>query len=204
MDKKALNNIACGLFVLTARDGAKQNGCIINTVMQVTSAPLKISITVNKSNFTADIIKKTGLFNVSCIDESAEFPLFKRFGFASGRDTDKFSDYGDYKTAANGIHYICKNVNAFISAKVLDVVDVGSHYMFIAEVTDAEVLSDAASATYSYYHQNIKPKPQKPEDEGKKTRWVCKICGYIYEGDALPDDFVCPICKHPASDFEKM
>lgn len=203
MNTNALNNICYGLFVLTAADGTKQNGCIINTVTKVTSAPVKIAITVNKSNYTTDLILKTGVFNVSVIDESADFSLFKSFGFSSGRDTDKFSDFKDFKVAENGINYICKNTNAYLSAKVVDKIDVGTHYMFIAEVTDAEVLSDVPSASYSYYHNNIKPKPKQPE-QSEKTRWVCVICGYVYEGDELPDDYICPICKHPASDFRKM
>lgn len=202
MDTKALYNIQCGLFVLTAADGEKQNGCIINTVMQVTSTPVKISITVNKTNYTADMIKKTGRFNVSCISESANFSLFERFGFASGRDTEKFDGFDGYKTANNGINYVTEGANAYFAAKVVDTVDVGTHYIFVAEVEDAEVLSETPSATYSYYHKNIKPKPEAKKTE--KTRWVCKICGYVYEGDELPADYICPLCKHPASDFEKM
>ena len=202
MNKNALYNIACGLFVLTTSDGSKQNGCIINTVMQVTSSPVKISITVNKSNFTTEMILKTKRFNISCIDESADFALFKNFGFSSGRDTDKFASFNGYKTAENGINYVTVGTNAYFSAKVTDTVDVGTHLIFVAEVEDAEVLSDTPSATYSYYHKNIKPKPQ--ENKSEKTRWVCKICGYIYEGEELPEDFICPICKHPASDFEKI
>ena len=201
MNINALNNITYGLFVLTSADGDKQNGCIINTVMQVTVSPVQIAITVNKTNFTADLIKKSGAFNISCIDESADFSIFKTFGFSSGRDCDKFADFKDFKTAENGIHYICKNTNAFMSAKVVETIDVGSHYMFIAEVTDAQVLSDVPSVTYAYYHQNIKPKPELKPSE--KKRWVCKICGYVYEGDELPADYICPLCKHPASDFEE-
>ncbi len=202
MNQKALNNINCGLFVLTAADGGKQNGCIINTVMQVTASPVKISITVDKSNYTADMILKTGKFTVSCIDETAKFDLFKTFGFSSGRDNDKFADFKDIKLAPNGINYITKSTNAYICARVTDTIDVGTHYMFVAEVTDAEVLSDSPSASYSYYHSNIKPAPQ--ENKSEKTRWVCVICGYIYEGDELPEDYICPLCKHPASDFKKM
>ena len=203
MNSKALNNVCCGLFVLTAKDGEKQNGCIINTVMQVTSTPLKIAITVNKSNYTTEMIKKTGVFNVSCIDESAKFPLFVAFGFSSGRDNDKFAEFKDFKIAENGVNYITQSTNAFMSAKVVDTIDVGTHYMFVAEITDAEVLSDVPSASYSYYHSNIKPKPSQ-QKKSEKTRWVCKICGYVYEGDELPEDFICLICGHPASDFEKM
>lgn len=202
MNTNALKNINCGLFVLTAADGEKQNGCIINTVMQVTSSPIKISVTVNKSNYTADMILKTGRLNVSCIDESAKFDLFKRFGFASGRDTDKFADFSDFAAADNGINYITANTNAYMSAEVCDTVDVGTHYIFVAEVTAAEVLSDVPSASYSYYHANIKPAPKAEKTE--KTRWVCMICGYVYEGEELPEDYICPLCKHPASDFRKM
>lgn len=202
MNNSALYNINCGLFILTAADGKKQNGCIINTVMQVTQTPVQISITVNKSNYTADMILKTGKFNVSSIDESADFSLFERFGFSSGRSTDKFSGYSGYKTAPNGINYVTESTNAFFSAAVVNTVDAGTHYIFIAEVDDAEILSELASASYSYYHKNIKPKPEAKKSE--KTRWVCKICGYVYEGDELPPDFTCPLCKHPASDFEKM
>ena len=202
MDKQAMNNIACGLFVLTAADGNKQNGCIINTVMQVTDTPLKISVTVNKSNYTTSIIEKTKRFNVSVIDESAKFSLFERFGFASGRDTDKFEGFSEMEMAENGIYYIKEATNAYLSAEVVEAVDVGTHIMFVAEVTQAEVLSDIPSATYSYYHMNIKPKVKV--EKGEKRKFVCKICGYVYEGDYLPDDYICPICKHPASDFEEV
>ena len=181
MDISALNNISCGLFVLTAKDGEKQNGCIINTVMQVTVSPVKITVTVDKSNFTADMIKKTGEFAVSCIDETAKFSLFEHFGFVSGRDVDKFDGFNGYKQTESGINYITESTNAYFCAKVVETVDVGTHYMFVAEVVEAEKLSDNASATYAYYHANIKPKPQVKPSE--KTRWVCKICGYVYEGD---------------------
>ena len=202
MNISALYNINCGLFVLTACEIGKQNGCIINTVMQVTATPVRISVTVNKSNHTTDMIMKTGKFNVSCIDESADFDLFKNFGFSSGRDTNKFETFDGFAKAENGINYITKSTNAYLSANVIETVDVGTHYIFIAEVTEAEVLSELPSASYSYYHKNIKPKPEKKKSE--KTRWVCKICGYVYEGEELPDGYVCPICNHPASDFEKM
>lgn len=201
----ALNNLSYGLFVLTAKDGAKQSGCIINTAMQVTASPKKITIAVNKDNFTTEMISKTGQFNISIIDESADFSLFERFGFSSGRTVDKFADFNDFSTAENGIYYINKGINTYISAKVLECVDVGTHLMFVAEVTEAEVLSDVPSATYSYYHKNIKPQPKVEKSEkSDKKRWVCKICGYIYEGDSLPEDYVCPLCKHPASDFEEI
>ncbi len=206
MDLKALQKISCGLFVITALDGTKHNGCIINTAMQVTSSPIQISITVNKSNYTADIISRTGAFNISCIDESADFKLFTRFGFSSGRDTDKFRGFNDCKTAANGLFYITKGTNSMMSAKVVQTIDVGTHLIFIGEITQAIILSDKPSATYSYYHSNIKPAPKaslKPESN-KDKKWVCKICGYVYEGEELPEDFICPVCKHPASDFEKL
>lgn len=205
MDLKALDNISCGIFVLTASDGIKQNGCIINTAMQVTINPLQISVTVNKSNYTTEIIKKSGSFNLCCLDESADFELIKRFGFSSGRDNDKFKNFSEYKTAANGIYYITERTSSAISAKVVNSVDVGTHIIFIAEVTQAIVLSDKPSATYAYYHRYIKPAPKQDADADKgKSKWICKVCGYIYEGEVLPDDFICPICKHPASDFEKM
>ncbi len=205
MDLKALDNINCVIFILTALDGTKQNGCIINTAMQVTLNPIQISVTVNKSNYTTDIIKNSGAFNLCCLDESADFELIKRFGFSSGRDTDKFSNFSDYKTAANGINYTTKGTNSVISAKVVNTVDVGTHIIFIAEVTQTIVLSDKPSATYAYYHKHIKPAPKQENTSDKsKTKWICKICGYIYEGEYLPDDYICPLCKHPASDFEKM
>lgn len=203
MNYDALYNINCGLFVLTACSEGKQNGCIINTVMQATAEPVvKISVIVNKSTYTSDMIVKTGEFNISCIDESADFNLFKAFGFSSGRDTNKFESFDGFAKAANGINYITKSTNAYLCAKVTETVDVGSHYLFIAEVTEAEVLSEIPSASYSYYHKNIKPAPDKAPSE--KTRWVCKICGYVYEGDTIPDGYLCPICNHPASDFEKI
>lgn len=202
MDINALNKVCCGLFVLTASDENGQNGCIINTVMQVTSSPVKISVTVNKSNYTTDMILKTKKFNISCLDETAEFDLFKTFGFSSGRTNNKFADFKDFKIAPNKINYITRSTNAYICAEVTDTIDVGTHYIFIAEVTDAEVLSVYPSASYAYYHSNIKPAPA--ENKSEKNRWVCTICGYVYEGDELPDDFICPLCKHPASDFKKM
>ena len=205
MNKKAMNCLSYGLFVLTAKQGEKDNGCIINTVQQVTSEPNRISIAVNKANYTHDMIAATGLFTASVISEKATFDLFKRFGFQSGRDTDKFAGFTDYETGENGIRYITQGTNAYISAKVERAEDLGSHTLFIAEVTDMEVLSDAASATYSYYHKNIKPQPKEDKKvENGKTIWRCTICGYEYEGEELPADFVCPLCKHPASDFEEI
>lgn len=204
MNTKSVYKISYGLYVLTASEGDKDNGCIINTLAQQTSSPMQISVTVNKSNLTHDMIKNTGKFNVSVIDQSADFSLFKHFGFQSGRDAQKFGTPDSYKFSPcysdNGLLYIKSGTNAFMSGKVVNEIDLGTHTMFIAEMTDAEVLSDKPSMTYEYYQTNVKPKPAAP----KKTGWVCKVCGYIYEGDELPDDFVCPICKHGASDFEKL
>ncbi|RHR25087.1 flavin reductase [Clostridium sp. AF19-22AC] len=197
MNQAAMFKLTYGLFVLTAKDGEKDNGCIINTAMQVTAEPNRIIIVVNKQNYTHDMIMKTKEFNVSMIDTEADFELFKHFGFQSGRDVDKMADFA-FSRAANGIAYPDNMVNGYISGKVISETDLGSHTMFLADVTDAEVLSDAESVTYTYYHKNIKPAPQPV----KKKGWICKICGYVYEGEELPADFICPICKHPASDFE--
>lgn len=205
MNKKAMYNLTYGLFVLTANLDGKDNGCIINTAGQVTSEPNRISIAVNKANYTHDIVQKTGIFNVSIISEAASFDLFKRFGFQSGRDADKFEDLEGWGRADNGIAYIAAGTNAYISAKVVSSQDLGTHTLFIAEVTDMEVLSSVPSTTYSYYQQNIKPKPQAAgTSESGKTVWRCTVCGYEYEGEELPADFICPLCKHPASDFEKV
>ena len=203
MDKKAMYKLTYGLFVLTARSGEKDNGCIINTAGQVTSTPNRISITVNKDNFTHDMIRETGRFNLSILSEQADFEVFKHFGFQSGRTVDKFDGYGACARSANGLYYITGGTNAYISAVVEQAIDLGSHTMFIAAVEDMEVLSDVPAATYAYYQANIKPKQEKPASTGK-TAWRCTVCGYIYEGEELPADFICPLCKHLASDFEKI
>lgn len=204
MNKKAMYNLTYGLFVLTANLDGKDNGCIINTAGQVTSEPNRISIAVNKANYTHDIIQKTGIFNVSIISEAASFDLFKRFGFQSGRDADKFEGLEGWGRSENGVAYIAAGTNAYISAKVVSSQDLGSHTLFIAEVTDMEVLSSVPSTTYAYYQENIKPKPQAAgTSPSGKTVWRCTVCGYEYEGEELPADFICPLCKHPASDFEK-
>ena len=205
MNNQAMFKLSYGLFVLTANENGKDNGCIINTVSQVTDNPLQISITVNKSCLTHDMILRTSKFAVSVIAENSNFELFKRFGFASGRDTDKFVGFDGAKTAGNGTKIITEGTNAYILGWVTETVDLGTHTMFIATVTDMDLLSDVSSATYAYYHQNIKPKPpEKKAEDGGKTVWRCIICGYEYEGEELPEDFICPICKHPASDFEKV
>lgn len=197
MNMNAMYSLTYGLFVLTAKDG-KDNGCIINTPAQVTTSPNRITIAVNKGNYTHDMIRRTGVFNISILDESAPFSLFRRFGFASGRDTDKLEGLS-LPRSENGVVYLTDHACAYISGSVVAEVDLGTHTLFLADVTDCEVLSDSAPVTYAYYHANIKPKPQAQE----KTVWVCKICGYTHEGDQLPDDFVCPWCKHGAIDFEK-
>ncbi len=199
MDNTAMFKLSYGLFVATAREGSKDNGCITNTVMQVTTTPNCISLALNKGNYTHDMILHTGQFNVSILSEKASFDIFKHWGFQSGRDVDKALGV-DLARSENGIVYLTEGVNAVISAKVTTTVDLGTHTLFIAEVTDAASLNGDASATYAYYHKNIKPAPQKP----KKKGWICTICGYIYEGEVLPPDFICPVCKHPASDFKPL
>ena len=198
MDKKAFYNIGYGLYVLTTNN-TKDNGCIINTFIQVTSTPNRVALAVNKDNFTCTELDESGVFNVSVIDESADFELFKSFGFRSGKNVRKFDDFCDFKRADNGVVYVTKSTNAYFSGRVVDKKDLGTHILFIADVTDAEVLSDKETVTYSYYQKNIKPAPN-----AKKKGWVCKICGYVYEGEELPEDFTCPLCKHPASDFERL
>lgn len=205
MDKKAMYKLSYGLFVLTAKNGEKDNGCIINTAIQAASTPNQISICVNKANYTHDMILSTREFTISVISQKADFELFKHFGFQSGKDVDKFKNYSFCKRGSNGIMYITEGTNAFISVKVAKTEDLGSHTMFVGEITDMEVLAETPSATYEYYMNNIKP---KPEAVGKtadgQTIWRCKICGYEYVGEELPEDFICPTCKHPAADFEKV
>lgn len=205
MDKKAMYKLSYGLFVLTAKEDNKDNGCIINTAIQAASEPNQLSICVNKLNYTHDMIKRTGAFTVSVISQNAAFDLFKQFGFQTGREVDKFVDFSSCTRGANGIYYITEGINAYISVKVTKSEDLGSHTMFIGEITDMEVLSEVPSVTYEYYLNNIKPKPQAVDitEEGQ-TVWRCTICGYEYVGEELPEDFVCPLCKHPASDFEKI
>ena len=202
MNKKAMYQLTYGLFVLTARLGEKDNGCIINTAGQVTSTPNRISIAVNKDNFTHDMIMESGRFNISILSEKAKFETFQHFGFQSGRTADKFDGYQACKRSDNGIYYITEGTNAYISASVEQTIDLGSHTMFIASVDDMDVLASDPSATYAYYQASIKPKPEQKASSGK-TAWRCTVCGYVYEGEELPSDFICPICKHPASDFEK-
>ena len=203
-NRKAMYALSYGLFVLTTKEGGKDNGCIINTGMQVTTDPNRVVFTVNKSNHTHDMLMNSKTFTLSVISEDADFALFQHFGFQSGRDVDKFAGYGDAVRGDNGVMRVTRGVNAWISGQVISTTDLGTHTLFLADVTDGDVISDAASATYAYYQSNIKPKPEAPKEPTTKKRWVCKVCGYVYEGDALPADFVCPLCKHPASDFELM
>lgn len=201
MDNKAMYKLGYGLYVLTARDD-KDNGCIVNTVMQITSAPNRIIAGVNKLNKTHNMISKTHKFNISVLSVHADFDLFRHFGYQSGADIDKFEGYDKAERSQNGIFYITEGTNAFFQAEVVEMVDCGTHTLFIADVKDAKVMNQEASVTYEYYQEHIKPKPKR--EEGQKRGYRCKICGYTYEGDELPQDFVCPVCKHGADDFEKI
>ena len=200
MDRKAFYKLSYGLFLLTARAFGKDNGCIINTAVQAASDPKQISICVINQNFTCDLIKQTGIFNLSVLTESTPFDVFQTFGMQSGRDLDKFAGAGEERTA-NTLRYL-PQANAVFSCVVSSSFDLGSHTLFVADVVDAKVLSDEPSATYDYYQSNIKPKPQAKT--AAKTAWQCKVCGYIYEGEELPADFVCPLCHHGPEDFEKI
>ncbi len=195
----ALFNIGYGLYVITSNDGKKDNGMIGNTVAQVASSPNRIMVSINKGNYSHDVIKETGKMNVNCLSIEAPFSVFQNFGFQSGRNADKFAD-GVTKRSENGLAVLTQYVNACISLKVEEYVDMGSHGMFLCSVTEEMILGEKETMTYTYYQNNVKPKPQAP----KKKGWVCKICGYVYEGEELPSDFICPLCKHPASDFEPL
>lgn len=198
MDNKAMYKLSYGLFVLTAKENEKDNGCIINTAMQVTTEPNRICFTVNKNNYTHDMILNTKEFNLSVLTENSEFETYKHWGFQSGANVDKTVGI-TFSRAENGIIYISEQTNAYISGKVISSTDLGTHTMFIADVTEAKVLCEDESVTYSYYQKNIKTVPKTEE---KKKGYICTVCGYVYEGEELPDDFICPWCKHPASDFE--
>ena len=196
-DMTALFKIGYGLYVVTSNDGKKDNGLIVNTVAQVSDSPKRITVTINKANYSHHIIKQTGKMNVNCLSVDTPFSVFEKFGFASGRTVDKFAGESVLRSD-NGLVFLSKYINSFMSLTVETYVDLGSHGMFICTIDEARVISDKETMTYSYYHANVKP---KPKTEGKKG-YVCKICGYVYEGDNLPEDFICPLCKHPASDFE--
>ncbi len=200
MDTRALFKIGYGLYVLTANDGDKDNGCIINTVMQVTSDPCQIAIAVNKRNFTCGMVQKTRKFNLSVLSESAKFDVFEHFGYHSGRDSDKFAEFYETKRTPNGVLYITQNTNSYMSAFVQQEIDLGTHVLFIAQLVEAEVLNDVPTVTYDFYQKNIKPRPEQTNKKG----WRCKICGFIYEHEVLPPDYICPICKHGAVDFERI
>ena len=196
-DLAALQNIGYGLYVVTSNDGTKDNGLIVNTVSQVTDAPNRIAVTINKQNYSHHVIKQTGILNVNCLDTTAPFEVFQNFGFQSGRNTDKFAGIEELRSD-NGLRFLPRHINAFMSLKVENYVDLGTHGMFICSITESRVISPKESMTYAYYHANVKP---QPETEGKKG-FVCKVCGWVYEGEELPDDIVCPLCKHGAVDFE--
>ncbi len=196
---KALFNIGYGLYVVTSNDGKKDNGFICNTVTQVTNTPNRIAVTINKQNYSHHIIKQSGIMNVNCLSQDAPFSIFERFGFVSGRNVDKFEGMETMR-ADNGLVFLSRHINSFMSLKVEQYIDLDTHGMFICSVTESRVISSNETMTYTYYQNNVKP---KPETEGKRG-YVCKVCGYIYEGDKLPDDFICPLCKHSAADFEKI
>ena len=198
-DLTALFNIGYGLYVVTSNDGKKDNGLIVNTVTQVTNTPNRIAVTINKENYSHHVIKQTGIMNINCLSTEAPFAVFETFGFKSGRNTDKFAECEPLRSD-NGLVFLPRYINSFMSLKVESYVDLDTHGMFICSVTEARVISDRETMTYTYYHNNVKP---KPETDGKKG-YVCTVCGWVYEGDTLPDDIVCPLCKHGASDFEKI
>ena len=202
IEKEAMYKLTYGLFVVTTTDGEKQNGCIVNTVSMLTDNPKRIAVFVNKANYSEMLLQKTGILNVSVLTEKTPFDVFKQFGFVSGRDKDKFEG-GMYPTSENGLYYLPEQSNAVISAKVVNAYDYDTHTLFVAEVTEAKQLSDDKSVTYEYYQANIKQKPQVAAEKTDSEKWVCKVCGYVHEGP-LPEDFICPWCKHPASDFEKV
>lgn len=200
MNTNALFKIGYGLYILSAHEQGKDNACIINALMQITSEPLQIAICINKNNYTCEMIQHTKKFNISVLTENVEFETFKNFGYQSGKYIDKFANFNNTKRSSNGILYINKHTNAYFSAYIHQEIDLGTHIMFIAQIVEAEILSENSTVTYDFYQKNIKPKPQKTN----KTGWRCKICGYIYENEILPNDFICPTCKHGAIDFEKI
>lgn len=195
-DPKSLFSISYGLYVVTCREGEKDNGLIVNTVTQVTDSPARVAVTINKANFSHDVIQRTGLMAVNCLSEDAPFEVFERFGFHSGADTDKFANLPALR-APNGLALLGEHINAWMTLKVEQYVDLGTHGMFICTVEDGQTVSSAPSMTYTYYHVHVKPQP----DTDKKKGWVCQICGWVYEGEELPPDIVCPLCKHGAADF---
>ncbi len=200
MNPKALYNITYGLYLLSAREGNKDNACIINTVCQVANSPDRIMISSIQKNLTHDMIVRTGIFNLSVLTTDAPFSLFQHFGMQSGRDADKFRDFSDIERTENGLYRLTKYTAAYISARVVERVDLGSHSMFIAELTDAENIEKAPLCTYGYYQSDIKPRPKAAVKKG----WVCTVCGYVHEEDEIADDFICPLCKHGKESFRRM
>ena len=198
-DPKALFNLGYGLYVVTSNDGVRDNGLIVNTVMQQTSSPERISVTINKSNYSHDVIKASGKMNVNCLTVKAPFKVFEVFGFASGRDVDKFKDCTPGRSA-NGLVYLPKYINSYISLLVTDYIDLGTHGMFICEITESEVVSREESMTYAYYHKYVKPKPEVKANKSSKG-YVCTVCGYVHDEEEIPDDFECPLCKHGREAF---
>lgn len=200
MNNKVLHHITCGLYMLSSKSGEKTGGCIINTAMQVTSTPLRMTVTVNKANYTHDLIQQSGVFALSLLDQSAPFGLFQHFGFQSGRDVDKFSGLS-VQTDLHGVPYLTWSACGYISCKVVSALDLGTHTQFLADVVDGDLLSQTAAVSYDYYQSNIKPKPEKTS---AAKGWRCTICGYIYEGEELPADYICPLCKHGPEAFERI
>lgn len=199
MNTNALFQLSYGLYVAASKFDTKMNGCIVNTVMQVTSSPLQIAVAVNKENLTCEIIQKSNMVSLSVLSETAPFSLFKHFGFQSGRETDKFVDY-PFAMTGQELPYLKEHTTAFIDCKVTNTVDLGTHMLFICSVNDCDVISGEKAMTYSYYHEFVKPKPEASAIKG----WRCIVCGYVYEGEELPPDFICPWCKHGIEDFEKI
>ncbi|MBD5518574.1 MAG: flavin reductase [Lachnospiraceae bacterium] len=199
MNTKALSQLSYGLYVAASKFDKKMNGCIVNTVMQITSNPLQIAVAINKENLTCEIVQKSKVLSLSVLSETAPFSLFQHFGFQSGRTTDKFVDY-PFALTAQELPYLKEHATAFIDCKVKDVIDLGTHMLFITSVNDCEILSGEKAMTYSFYHDFVKPKPESSSVKG----WRCTICGYVYEGEELPPDFICPWCKHGVEDFEKI
>lgn len=200
MNPKALYNITYGLYWLSVRSYGQDNACIINTAVQAASDPIRITISVNKGNKTHGMIMESGRFNLSALTTEAPFELFQRFGMQSGRDVNKFIGFEDVKRAENGIYVLPRYANAYLSCKLVRTMDLGSHTLFVAELEDAQVLGSDSCCTYGYYQSDIKPKPQQP----KKKGWVCSVCGHVYEGEELPEDYVCPLCRHGKEDFDPL
>ena len=206
IDDKAIFNISYGLFVLVARQGEKDNACIINVAQQITSDPLQLAICINKQNLTHDMVLHTLKFNLCPLSEEATMKPFQHFGFQSGKTVDKFAECEVELRTDNGLRYLPKYINSVISCVVTKSIDLGTHTLFVARVMEAKVLTESPSITYAYYQEHIKPKPSNTQtlETSNKKKWVCEVCGYVYEGDELPDDFVCPLCKHGKSDFKLM